>query len=505
MDKIKTILEDLYKIDPELQQKEKELIKIINKFLVSCPNTKFNSAFAIKLRQELLGEETKYSVWEAFMNFMSMKKIAYVSGGVLIAVLVIVPAIFVLLNNRESVDLSFKQSFDSLEAGAFGKISTIADDSKSIAQEATGYGGGGQPTAPRTLMASSDSAEENVAGRQSSGVSIGMPAPEFLNYTFRYTGENIDISQIDLPVVKRNKSDDIGKKVGSVLGKFNLGLINFSKFSNLKAQQVSLSEDVANGYAIYFNFEEGQISITRNWQRYIALYESEKEINDLSDANVPEDSALISIADKFLSKYGINKSAYGTPQVDSSWQRQLKTAKAEGQKIYVPQYISVIYPLEINGVAAYEEYGSVLGLDVVINIAENEVYSVNNLYTQNYESSTYELDNDFTKIIKVAEAGGLSGLNYYSPDSKQPIEFELETPKIIYIKKYIYLKNTSEEILVPGLLFKVKNNPQAGYVYRDTVVVPIVKEMLGDLGKNTSYKVQPRTLIEPISAPAEDR
>ena len=139
--KVKQILEDLYKIDPSLGEKEEELVKIINKFLESRPDTKFDKNFAKRLRGELLSKfsfaESKSTAWENILNFMSAKKLAYAAGGSLIAASVIIAAAVMLSGQKgQSLNLTFKSTTEAGGANAFGKLAF--DASALVAPSAQG-------------------------------------------------------------------------------------------------------------------------------------------------------------------------------------------------------------------------------------------------------------------------------------------------------------------------------------------------------------------------------
>lgn len=52
-EKIKKILNDLYKSDPRMKDNEKELIKLIDYLIKNKPETKFDEKFSISLKNEL--------------------------------------------------------------------------------------------------------------------------------------------------------------------------------------------------------------------------------------------------------------------------------------------------------------------------------------------------------------------------------------------------------------------------------------------------------------------
>jgi len=510
---IKQILKDLYQIDPTLKTKEQDLIKIINKFLSSRPDTKLDNVFVKKLKQEILGEfsSVRYSVWDNILNTMSYNKFSYIRGGALLLLIVAAPLVyFLIFSNKipssDIIDFGFEQKISNTKNNAFGTLalggtnkesadsvvtrSQTGDGSQEFAVSAPiqamglGGGGGGIPVATESMMI----------------------APEYMdNYTYKYIGDTLELKDESLKVLKRNKDDGMGKRLASLFGRANFGLFDISKFNNLDVNNISLSEDVEKGYMMYINSKEGMVSISRNWDKWpqVRTFALERQltIND-----IPKDDVLISITDKFLDKYGINKSIYGAPEVDKSWNVYYASAEDKSM-ISAPGQIGVIYPLLLDGKEVYEQYGTRVGLNVFVDIKENIVLSIDGLWTQNYSSSNYDTVTDVGKVVNFAEQGGINNRVYYSPDSKQPTVLNLDTPKVVYMRYYKYENNINEELFIPALMFTIENMPQSRYYGQRAIMVPLIKDMFdtNTLGDDTGLpKPVPMPLIEGGSQAIQD-
>lgn len=220
----------------------------------------------------------------------------------------------------------------------------------------------------------------------------------------------------------------------------------------------------------------------------------------LTAADIPADEELISITDRFISEHKINLSGYGEPEIDKSWNRVYYYGPGqEASQAYVPDVITVKYPLVINGSFVYEQGGYKLGITVNVNIRHKKVSGLYNLSVQEYESSLYEAETDFSKILKAAEKGGL--YNYFM-SYEETKEFEIGTPEKAYsvIWKYDQSSQTSRTLLVPALVFPVNTTPDTEmYYYNDKIVIPLAKELL----ESVDYPM-PVPLMESVSPEARD-
>jgi hypothetical protein len=141
----------------------------------------------------------------------------------------------------------------------------------------------------------------------------------------------------------------------------------------------------------------------------------------------------------------------------------------------VPEVLQVIYPQLLNGQLVWDEGGnSKAGVRVSVNLRNQEVEGIWNLTTNNYESSAYEAIQDFSEVIKIAEAGGWRNQGWFANGQA---EVALGTPTRQLLKITNYQNGRSEELIVPALVFPVEKSGSNIY-YRSAVVVPLIKELL---------------------------
>lgn len=496
MDKqIRELLDELYIIDPGLKKYEPGLIKIVDEFISARPNTKFTNEFKEQLRAEILSRINEKQANKNTLNinqFTIMNKLFYAIGGAVVCIALVAvfyPSIREISTGE--INLASTLQIENMSAGAFGSLAPI-EESDSMGQpmadasaRATGLGGGG--------------------GGGYAGISMGneadmkMIAPDFIRYTYKYTGEDIELTSDQVNVLKRVKNANDGQSLWSLVKNIKFNGLDFNSFKNVGVQSLSFVEDRDFGYQISMNFDEGSLSVNENWQKWQsemnncrdeACYEKYR----LSIDDVPSDEEIIALANQFIAQYNFNLSEYGEPVVDNIWRTYYDQAIEPGN-MYVPEIISVLYPQKIDGQDVYEENGADTGVRVNVNIRYNKVSGIYGLFTENYQSSSYEAETDISRILKVAEQGGRNYYNYGGTVE----ELSLGTPQVGYMRYWKYENNLSEELLVPALIFPILDKPEnSNYYYMQNIVVPLVKDVLDQPGYSGDNDQFPEPMPLPV-------
>jgi hypothetical protein len=298
-----------------------------------------------------------------------------------------------------------------------------------------------------------------------------MPAPT--TYEYVYTGSEISIP--DLPVLKRANQLPT-TTLQNVLQSANLGLIDLEKFTNLKLQQVALAEDRDEGYSISIDLNAGSIGLYQNWARWtMPMREAVKNVNGTESTTLPSDEQVITMANAFLDKYGIPRSAYGTPVVSKDFLGYGRETLSVAP-LYI-QSLQVVYPLNINGKPVVNENGYPAGLSVVIELDLNRVTSVSNLTSLSYEASAYSLVSDTAKVMAVVNRGGMYGSKPVDGSVKK-VQIEVGSPTVGYYPSQYQIDQTPTEYLIPALIFPITKAPQGEQLYRSAIVVPLVQDVL---------------------------
>lgn len=499
-EQIKIFLEDIYLVEPNLRNREDELLEIVGNLIKLQPEIVLDEKFKEELLKKFLQKAENFSINKSF-NFIHMfnnYKIGYWAGAIGILALLIVPTVFWF--NGQKIN-SFKTSGSFQVAynppNAFGSL-----------LGGVGTSGGAQPL--NTMSASESTglkADSSVSyttgalvGRGGGGVAVGssgsvdsikMIAPIYYNpvmYKYVFDGE-LNLPEADsLPVLKRNLGAGYGQETSGILSAFNLNLINLSAFNNSEVQFISLSEKKEGGYNISIDLNNESVSIGKNWVGCIGEV-CAMEYQPLTEKDMMEDAGVIAIAEEFLRKMKVDITAYGQPYVRDNW-RQNYLLTADKTNFYFPETSSVVFPFIFDGKKVYEQYGGEPdGLSVNVNVKTKQVADVYNLRTQNYLSSAYEIVKDEELILKIA---GQGGTGMYVPETAEKIvELKLVDPQLVWARIWKYDLGKSEEILVPALMFSVENPPAEMY-YKRNVVVPLLKDLL--INENNNYP-RPMPLI----------
>ncbi|XOB42359.1 MAG: hypothetical protein ACKKMP_03300 [Candidatus Nealsonbacteria bacterium] len=415
---------------------EKTLIKIIQELLRSKPESKIDEQFVQELRVKIIERVKLLNDTKSYTNMFNTlfnKKFTYA----LVGIAIIVCALIITNLPQEKGKLAINY----LGENAFGDLSfsqQVQDP------DASGRGG------------------ESFAGQD-----IGVIAPEMVNYNFIYTGDDFNLDSGQITVYKMLKGDFLSKALSNVTKGIDLGVLNLDKFQNVKINNIEISEDRDFGYHISISPRQNSLSINANWEKW------PREEFD-TPAEMLADEELLSIADKFLSEYGINMDMY---------------EKGEVQKItrtgLIPDNISIIYPFIINDQIVYDQGGQKYGMSVSVNLRYKRVMSVYGIATNAFESSKYAKETNKDKIISFAEDGELFK-NYTYPNAVKTLDLELGTPEVSLVRMWQRSENKMDtaEILVPSLVFPVITEmSEQTYFYRTNVVVPLVGEILDQYNK----------------------
>ncbi len=383
------------------------------------------------------------------INSLFNKKFAYGLLGFLALVILTVGAIYYNPIVNPNPPLAKNTVVKDVGQNAFGKLQLALDQNN-----------GGQEAS----KTSSDTSAPLALGRGGSDTSIAPMPPIYIeNYKYVYKGDEFVIDKDQVIVYKKSIENTISNGLNRVLSGLDLGFINLGNFGNKKITSMEISENKDSGYSIYLDGRGNTVSIYMNWEKWPQdVYTTENVAQIVTP--ISEDKA-ISIANNFISEYGINLENYGKPEIQKPWYKGL-----------IIQDLSVIYPLIINGQTVYDESGNKTGVYVQVSSRYNKVTNINGLELNSFESSKYDAEITEKEAIAIAEKGGMYG-NYGYSEAAKTIEIQLGTPEIKLVKMWILPegKQTSEELYIPSLIFPVLNEPdQTMYFYRNNIVVPLV-------------------------------
>ncbi len=490
------ILNDLYALEPELRQHTEALKKLIIQMSDFRPDTKFDPAFAARLKDKILSQQVEPSVsFTNLINYNFMNKKIYLTTGALAVVAIAIIAVVsisgpkLILPGTNNISLGISELSDK----AFGSLTTNNVASKEAAPVAMGLGGATMSgvMAERSVGAGGDA----MAAVSSVSLDAKMIAPYFA-YRYEYKGESLSLEDASGAVFRRLKNDgQSGRALASLLTGFSFPNLNLDAFTNLRATNLSLMEDKDLGLMVNFDFNEDTVYISENWEKW-RIMERENCGNDqacydrwrLKISDVPADDELIAMANQLLTDKQIDRENYGAPVVDNSW-RIMYDQTADKNNAYVPEYATVVYPLIINDEAVRDQSGSYAGLRVTINLLKKAASGVSGLSPYRYESSSYDLETASDIVISAAEKGGWNRMWY--GETANVSTLELGTPEKTYVQWWRYANGRNDELVVPALIFPILNIPTENYYGPRQIIVPLVKEMLVEINQNDQIMPRP--------------
>ncbi len=508
---IQEILDELFVIDPGLKKYQKELEATMAKMIANKPQDKFDENFRQELKMKLLAraeelEKARPSLWK---NLVFWRGMTLTAAAIALAVIIVVPAVrngWISLPKFDTGSplATFLGNMRVEEAGvrAFGDLSLSG--SGQVFSESDSSSGVAAPTAPplgSTPQTTSSISREAVGfggggGTNASAPNIKMFPPEYATkYNYVYAGEEFSLPEVtEVAVLKRQKGYG-SENLSSILNNLSFGLFDASKLSNVKVQSLSIAEDRDGGYMVDINPYEGIVSIYENWQKIMPInYET---LPRLSQSDVPSDETLIAAANDFLSRYGIDRGNYGAPLVSQGW--RLGYANVRAEDVWIPDTMTVLYPLLLDGKEAWEQGGyDRAGFSVSVNIRTMKVAGLYGLQTQNYQSSNYAAETDKERIMKFALQGDIWPQATYPSESFQvkEVEVKLGTPQIQYMRYWKYEGNQSNELFLPALVFPViEKTPADENFTKKAVVIPLVKEILDSITAEAGGGVTPPPVI----------
>jgi hypothetical protein len=460
MDNIKQILKDVYSIDKSLEAQEEHLIKVIQELLASKPDNKIDEVFVSNLRSKLM-DKVELLKGEKKMSRFSFGNFSYVFAGTAVVLL----AIIAFVNFLPKQDLAIVKAGDN----AFGEITFSSENSledggeKASTPPSQSLGMGGEPS-------SYSASDVQVGTASTDGVARIIAPDSWVNFNYIYSGEDFSVDEGKITVYKKivRSSDSLS----NLLGGFKLSNIDIKKFSNLKVESLQISEDKDFGYTLYIYPKENALYISQNWEKWPSYYYSgeNKSSSEIQLPNGQESVAqlandqILSIAKKFVSDYNIDVSAFGPGEV-------IEYVKSMSESA------TVVYPLQIEGKDVYDQSGYKNGLNVTVDFKTGRVSNASNINAGTFQSSDYNSSLSKEDIIAYAKKGGLQG-NYRLDSAQKTVDITLGTPVYGLVQTWKQDGNSSLELYVPSLIFPAENTGDYEYYYRDSIIVPLVGEMM---------------------------
>ncbi len=449
---LEKILSEIYEIDEGLREHDAKLRKAVEMMLASKPQINSDKNFEKKLRDDLLQYARNLKQKPKFnFNFNPMKKFAYAFGGVALAALIIVP--FVYQPDSQS-DVPSGASFEMNDAVDDFDLNLDENFNADVIVNESGT---------RAL-----GGEEAVADMAYSKEMSIMPYPgRSQNYVYKYVGDELEMSEEKMPVLKK-KEVDMKSSLENILSGFSLDGLDLSKFTDLNVRNITVYEDRENGYEININLEEGSVSIYRNWDSW----EDDSDEYAIDPDSVKE-FQIIKIADDFMRKYGVDLTNYGKPELEEDFAVIMA-------RDYRPESYSVIYPFLVDGKKIVSSWGNVEGINVTVDLKSGAVTGLYGLSFREYEGKNYDTVQDFSAVKKYVESLGYEKLSFEDEADVQTAE--VQSPEMVWLPYSSYNGKKTSNYLIPALRFEIKY-PEKDYWGNKNIIVPLIEDMFERLEK----------------------
>ena len=486
-ERIESIIRDLYALDPTLRASDRQVRLAVQKILELEPEVNISPKFRQGLRAMLTARiakpQTQKSSQMLLSKFMNMPLLKFGLTAAVVAAIAVASTLYFTGNSTLGPASNLFQLTPEVKKVSNKAFGTLISATTASAQ--TGGRGGG--------LTSDAGAEMSVRPQSGGGGAPDAMIFPVIFYRYVYRGEEITLDQETVNVLRRVKALGASDQVQHILRQFNAGVVDLNSFSGSALQNFTLAQNQPYGYYVSVDLENGQININQNWIEWPDLgilcggSECPAGSESLDVADIPEDSAMVEVADNFLSDHGISLSGYGQPFVQQEWRVLYNSLPAsERLSAYIPDTFTVVYPLMIEGQQVLDENGNPTGLMVSVNVRYDRVVGVWQLTNQQYEASAYDAVTDVSRVLEIAESGGMYGWDAAEGgveggviEKREVKEIELGTPIMGLTRVWHSPDNKiSSELFVPSLIFPVTSQEEGDSFYRANVVVPLVKEIL---------------------------
>lgn len=439
------ILDELYILDPALKAHATELERVVVELLRLKPDTKIDDEFKAALWERLAIRTVKR---RALIPTMP-PRFVWLTGAVCL-VLVAGSGYVLLKQGPGKVGISRQpMAVERLGKQAFGGI---AYQGSNAAQPERSGGG----SAATTMAFDS--------GLKAAPSAIQPVSPTIHKYV--YKGGSLAKLPPEMDVLKRSVANGPSMPLRTFLKDSGFALLDAATLKNGSVQNMTVKDG-----DYLFTIDQNMVTVS------VSRFRSgnAKVATDIAPSSgrvgtaLPPKSDLIRIADSFLSKYGISKDGYGSPEV-------LRYEEA-GTGEFPSEVLSVLYPLNLNGKEVYESYGEKAGLRVEVNVGDNKVEYVQSIRPYRFLASAYKAETDNAKIIGQAESGNMlygRAVGTELPDLNIAYG-ELGTPVLAYTVTRTYTDGQEQELMVPAYVFPVTKQPDgSGTGMTARIVVPVI-------------------------------
>jgi hypothetical protein len=489
MDFVTAITEELLALDPALASDQKKLTALVQDMIAGKPAANMRPDFQVELLERLRTTVDLQTVaptsYSFFQTLFMQSKILFTGLGAIAgaAIVLVMPSLYTPVVPVEPLapSVAIEQgstvptiTIADVNPTAFGALQPTSGD-QAIAMNQATAASSPQPMSNSPFMAPTvvpEGAESGMAKM------IAPPMDDYMQTAYVYEGD-ITLPTGTIDVFKRSNAATLPVANSMVAG-FAESLFNWSLAGPMRLQNVNIELAGSNTYSAYIDYLYSSISLNRIYSK-TEHPQDNCTVNDcwnryqLTQADMISDEQVIATAKEFARTMNIDTSAYSEPIITDNWQIQFART-TEKSSFYFPEQMYVTFPLLINNQPVYEEYGKPYGLTMSIDVRTNTVASMSNLIAYNFDRSAYAAVRDEQVVRDALTRGGVYG--WLDPTAKKTTATTSEPLSVLmHTSTWDQSTQTSTELFVPALAFKVSSPSENIYDNREFVVVPLVQEL----------------------------
>lgn len=434
-------IQELIDHDPSLLQRQDEARKIVADIIQQRPQTTLSSTHFDHVRT-LLMQQPLPSTHQSFRWLPLALAVPVMAVLVIVVWPTIRPSKNVVSTSGVNIQLAGSNAF-----GLLAGVSTSSIRTSNVNQPAA-----------------QDVQTSTAAGADASA-KLGSIDGEYRFPVFTYAA---DTAIPQRQVLQRVKTlSGVVEGIGSAGG-----LLDLKTFSDVRTDNITWSQQTADGYTISVDVRQGVISLYRN-AGDVRIATPERAVS-AAVGDVTEEQA-VTIAADFLQRHHIDISGLGQPVVQQSVSGFMLDMPAT-QELAPTAYTTVVYPWVIDGVSVYDESGALFGLQVVVEGSSRTVSSVMNIMQRSFVASSYDQSITMTDIRSYLGRGGWM---WSSPiaTGQATTAYALEAPTSVYMISRYQLDGGQDDLLVPALRFPVAAADQQK-IGRSAVIVPVIRDLI---------------------------
>lgn len=477
-------------MDSGLREHSAELEKTVVAVLKSRPNISIDEKFKKELYRKIMLMVKEAPAQKSRMKFILPAffygRYGYAFTGATFMLLLVVGLSFAAIQSgyfKVGITPSLENFIFMKSDVGHNAFGTLGSSSGTVAKDSASGESGQSVSAPAMAPSALYGRGGGGAGNTANiGIDNGGMPTRMTSLRYVYKGESLNLTEKTVEVLRRKGISEDASGFGNLLTRAGMGLVNLFSFASLQIETINFKDNQDFGYMISANMRDGTIDINsnNNWVTATSRCTNERCFveNKMTVEDMPSDAELIALANDFLKKHGINLDNFGAPAIDSTWRAEYDRMAVKADA-WVPETVSVSYPIKVNGAQVYDLGSGKTSFMVNVNAREKKVAGTYNLWAQNYDASDYDAITDSAKVLEVASRGGYYGSAVSEGSNVEIVEAELGTPIKVYAQMTNYTENSYNNLLVPALWFPVINKPTSDmFYYPEGVLVPLAADLI---------------------------